>query len=222
MENKTYTYDDKFRFTEDWFSGNIPAWRQIIDHVRQEREIKDVLTIGVYEGRCTTFLSDEVLGKGCTYTAVDTFGGTLEEPGMKGTAERLKEGDFIYDNFMHNISFFPDIEYTVHRGRSEFILPQLVKEGKQFDAIYIDGSHRADDTLVDAYYAHKLLRPSGWLAFDDLAWGRPDMHIVERPEFGIRAFVTMYEDQYQVIGHGYQLHLVKKAEWDESKTESYE
>ena len=44
------------------------------------------------------------------------------------------------------------------------------------------------------------------------------MHIVERPEFGIRAFVTMYEEEYQVIGHGYQLHLVKKSEWNTTST----
>ena len=215
--SKEFTYDDKYKFNEKWFDGMIPGWYQIFDHVKQEKEIKDVLEVGCYEGRASVFVLENYLGKGDTYTVVDTFGGTLEEHGMKGTAERLKESDFIYDNFSHNISFFPDIDFTTYRDRSEYRLPKLVEEGKTYDFIYIDASHRADDTLVDAYYAHKMLRPGGLLIFDDFGWkSKSDDRLVASPEFGIRAFVSMYEEDYTVIGHGYQLALVKKSKWESS------
>jgi predicted O-methyltransferase YrrM len=48
------------------------------------------------------------------------------------------------------------------------ILPQLLKQGERFDFIFIDGMHVFDFTLVDFFYADLLLKPDGYLMFDDL------------------------------------------------------
>ena len=51
--------------------------------------------------------------------------------------------------------------------RSEFALPELLKQGSVFDLVFIDGWHTLDHTLLDAFYAVRLLRIGGFLVIDD-------------------------------------------------------
>lgn len=64
------------------------------------------------------------------------------------------------------IDFFNLIEI-----KSEFALPHLLEknEGK-FDFIFIDGWHTFDHTLIDCFYATRLLRVGGVLAIDDVSF----------------------------------------------------
>ena len=48
-----------------------------------------------------------------------------------------------------------------------FALPQLVREGAQYDLIYIDGSHLFEEVMIDCYYCTRLLREGGVMALDD-------------------------------------------------------
>lgn len=48
-------------------------------------------------------------------------------------------------------------------------LPGLLRAGRQFDLIYVDGSHLFEDVFVDAYYSIRLLNESGFVLFDDSA-----------------------------------------------------
>ena len=204
-----FVYSDKYKFTEEWFDPMIPTWEQVFEQYGKEK-IKNVLEIGCYEGRATIFLCEKVLQEGVNYDIVDTFGGTLEESGMGGTAERLKDEDFIYNNFTHNISFHPHINFNINKGYSQHILPTLVEQDKQYDFIYVDASHRADDTFVDAYYAHKILKPGGLIIFDDFGWKDPNApHPVSSPELGIRMFFLMYDNLYTLITQGYQIGAIK-------------
>ncbi len=58
--------------------------------------------------------------------------------------------------------------YLDFRGESSSLaLPQLVREGRRFDLIYIDGSHVFEGVLIDTYYSTRLLREGGIMAFDD-------------------------------------------------------
>ncbi len=51
---------------------------------------------------------------------------------------------------------------------SEFSLPTLAKnEAGTFDLIFIDGWHTFDHTLLDIFYANKLLRVGGYVVIDD-------------------------------------------------------
>tara|TARA_R110002153_G_scaffold144818_2_gene296032 strand:- start:2835 stop:3467 length:633 start_codon:yes stop_codon:yes gene_type:complete len=202
-----YKFNPEQKFTEQWFDAIIPMWDKAfkIDSINFTK-IKNVLEIGCYEGRATSYLCSEHLLDGTNYDVVDTFGGSLEEDGMSGTAERLKESDFIFNNFNHNISFYPKVNFEIYRGYSHNLLPKLNKDNKKYDFIYIDASHRADDTFVDAYYAHKMLNKDGILIFDDFAWKDPtDSHPVVSPELGIRQFFTMYKESYNVVFTGYQV-----------------
>jgi predicted O-methyltransferase YrrM len=199
---------NNYKFTETWFDIAIPAWTKLFEVYPMP---KDILEVGCYEGRATTWLCDNVIkGEKVNYDIVDTFEGSLEEAGMIGTKERLGGGSFIEQNFMHNISFHKNVDFKIHKGYSQQILPNFPQE-ERYDFIYIDASHRADDTFVDAYYCHKMLKVGGVVVFDDFAWKDPkNLHIANSPEFGIKVFCTMYDKHYDVLFDGYQIALLKK------------
>lgn len=64
------------------------------------------------------------------------------------------------------VNFFDLIE-----AKSEIALPKLLsdKEGK-LDFIFIDGWHTFDHTLLDCFYATRLLRVGGYLVIDDVSF----------------------------------------------------
>ncbi len=61
------------------------------------------------------------------------------------------------------LHFFPDFSHNV--------LPQLLKENKKFDFIFIDGDHKFDGILVDFYYANLLCQIDGYIMLHD-TWMR--------------------------------------------------
>ena len=48
-------------------------------------------------------------------------------------------------------------------------LPKLVKDGKRFDLIFIDGYHTFDYAFIDFFYSDLLLNEGGVLVFDDVS-----------------------------------------------------
>lgn len=51
--------------------------------------------------------------------------------------------------------------------RSEYMLPSFAKAGIKANLVFIDTSHLFDQTIVEAYYADKILQVGGIIAFDD-------------------------------------------------------
>jgi len=202
---------NKYKFTETWFDGNIPNWIQIFEYYKQKYTITSVLELGCYEGKATTWLCENIISAGTKYDIIDTFKGSIDESGGENTKNRLKtNNNFIEENFKHNISFFPDINFEIYKGYSQQILPTF-EPIPIYDFIYIDASHRSDDTFVDAYYAHKLLKQNGLLIFDDYQWKDPkDLRPVNSPQLGIDTFYQMYKDMYVVLFKGYQIGFIKK------------
>ncbi len=54
---------------------------------------------------------------------------------------------------------------------SELALPDLVRtQAGQFDLVFIDGWHTFDHTLLDLFYANRLVRVGGYVVLDDCMW----------------------------------------------------
>ena len=53
---------------------------------------------------------------------------------------------------------------------SHTALPKLLSQGQRPDLVYIDGWHNFDYVFTDFFFADKLLRPGGVVAFNDAGW----------------------------------------------------
>jgi predicted O-methyltransferase YrrM len=61
--------------------------------------------------------------------------------------------------------------YELREEPSEFGLPNLLQEGVEpLDLVFIDGWHSFDHTLLDLFYAIKLVRVGGYIVVDDANW----------------------------------------------------
>jgi predicted O-methyltransferase YrrM len=66
---------------------------------------------------------------------------------------------------------------------SHLALPKLLMQGRRPDLVYIDGWHNFDYAFTDFFFADKLLKPGGVVAFNDAGW---------RSVFKVIRFVQAY------------------------------
>jgi len=78
-----------------------------------------------------------------------------------------------YNNLgLKNIKLLGFEKYlTFHNDYSHNVLPQLVRENRQFEFIFIDGDHKFDGEFIDFYYADLLLKKGGYILMHD-TWMR--------------------------------------------------
>lgn len=61
--------------------------------------------------------------------------------------------------------------FNLMETKSEFALPKLLETNEgRYDFIFIDGWHTFDHTLLDCFYATRMLRVGGILAIDDVSF----------------------------------------------------
>ncbi len=184
-------------YTIDWFSRHISIWTPLLTPLKDN--ILDVIEIGSFEGRSTVWLLENVLlNPESTITCVDSFNG----------GDDLKN-DFdwsvIKDRFLSNIEPFKEKVTLVCEDSTGY----LKKRMKMADIIYVDGSHSAYQSLVDAVQAHLLLNKNGIIIFDDYLW-RGGAYSEGVPKQSIDAFWSAFSSQYEILSIGYQLILRKK------------
>jgi predicted O-methyltransferase YrrM len=54
-----------------------------------------------------------------------------------------------------------------HADKSHFVLPELLRAGRQFDIGFVDGNHRFDAVFLDLYYLGILVKRGGVIVLDD-------------------------------------------------------
>ena len=84
-------------------------------------------------------------------------------------------------------------------------------ENPGFDWIYIDGSHRADDTFLDAELSWRLGNEGAIFIFDDYLWDAQPRDSVHHPKPGIDAFMALHKNEFEIISSSYQMVLRKKT-----------
>ncbi|REJ81282.1 MAG: class I SAM-dependent methyltransferase [Bacteroidetes bacterium] len=158
----------------------IPEWdtaspvkteeaRFIYDFIR-EHGLSRTLEVGFAFAKSASHI---MAATGRPHIAMDPFQENYKHLGLKnieklGLRERL---DF-HGDFSHNV------------------LPELVRQGKKFDFIFIDGDHKFDGILVDFYYSNLLLENGGYILMHD-TWMR-STRLVER-------FVQTNLENYEYI-----------------------
>lgn len=81
---------------------------------------------------------------------------------------------------------------------SHHVLPQMVKDGRKFDFIFIDGDHKFDGIFVDFYYADMLLNPGGSILFHD-TWMRSTQLVMSFVEKNRKDYRKMLINQNNML-----------------------
>jgi predicted O-methyltransferase YrrM len=189
-------------FSNTWFDGSIELWVELLSPLKSLARPVDVLEVGSWEGRSTLFLLG-YLPEG-KLTAVDTWEGGAEH-------QHRADLDALERRFDHNVSAFRS-RLVKRKGRSCTVLAELMSSaGESFDFIFIDGSHFADDVMLDAAMAWRLLRKDGVLVFDDYLWRLEQYGWKKNPANAINLFLKLVEGDFVLLHVGHQLAIRKSV-----------
>jgi predicted O-methyltransferase YrrM len=160
--------------------GDVPhmtvAQAERITDLVREHELTDILELGFSQGVSTCYFAGalEDLGRG-RVTTIDLEIARGFEPNIEQLLERTGLRQLVEVHY----------EPTSYNWR----LMKMLEEdpSPRFDLCYLDGAH---DWYVDGlafFLVDRLLRPGGWIVFDDLEWtyaGSPSMreHTKGMPE----------------------------------------
>lgn len=189
------------QFQERWFDMNIVPWCVTFPKVFARADSVRILEIGSWEGRSSLFfLTYFTQGQ---LTAVDTWAGS-DEWHYSATPD-LRDLEARFDN---NVSSGA-ARVTKRKGSSLNVLPQLLAERKEFEIIYVDGSHFSDDAIIDGLNAWRLLKDGGMIIFDDVMWpAYPRARA--NTAWAINQFLKYHAGEYRVLHAQYQIILQKK------------
>lgn len=146
-----------YEFTHDWTKALLPSVKFLAQN-RGKRNV-DYLEIGVFEGRGAVAVLTHINVEGGTYTGIDNWG--MDKPGTSVYRERA------IANIQKAIGSRPIPARFMHSDTLP-ALKQLAKEGRTFDMIYVDDDHTYEHVLKVSRAAWKLLRPGGFMLWDDL------------------------------------------------------
>ena len=119
----------------------------------------DVLEIGFFQGRSSCYIASvlEEMGRG-HLTTIDRTSAAEHDPNIHDCLERT--------GLAHRVTpVFAERSYTWELGRMIRREPRPA-----FDLCYFDGGHTWDMTGFGLLLVDMLLRPGGWIVFDDLDW----------------------------------------------------
>jgi len=148
-------------YVEDSEGNSVKAFPTSIDYgvgralyeIVQRTKARNTLEIGMAYGLSALFIcqAHHDNGEG-RHTAVD--------PGERSYWKSIGLLNIQRASLEKNFRFY---ELPAHE-----ILPQLLSQKEYFDLIFIDGAHLFDYTLVDFFYADKLLSSNGYVILHDL------------------------------------------------------
>lgn len=180
---------NKYTFTKDWFTNNIPLWNNEL--TKYNTRPTKFLEVGSYEGRSAVWALENILSHPKSKIfCVDTF--------EHGT----------YKTFKHNTQYFTD-KVTILKGKSRDMLkdPRILKEA--FDIIYIDADRHSQNVLEDGVLCFALLKPGGLMIFDDYTSNKE--HDNRCPKQAIDAFMDIYATDIRVLHTRWQVIIQKRV-----------
>ena len=197
----TIIKEQKYIFTVDWFSHNIPSWDIYLNNFKNKPNL-NFLEIGSFQGRSTVWLLENILtDENSSITCIDTFEGSIEHH-IYSKNELIN----LFDIFVHNVSTFKN-KINIIRGKSQEVLKLL---NESFDFIYIDGDHTAVSVIEDAILSFSLLKKGGIMIFDDYEWLVMNNYI-DNPKPAIDAFLEIYANKITLLYKDYQVIIKKKC-----------
>lgn len=148
MDKKPFRYDiDGWAGTASIISIDAEE-ADLLRRTLMDPNIKDTLEIGCALGGSSAVICEARRGK---HTIIDPYQAT---DWRNAGVSRLDE---------------MGAEYQLIEEGSEIVMPDLLRNGRKFDLIFVDGWHTFDQTHLECYYATRLLRVGGYLVVDDVS-----------------------------------------------------
>lgn len=167
-----------------------------------------ILEIGTYAGTSLIGMLQRL--PDATAVAVDRWG-NYDENGIR-IIEHMEQNN-VEGMFHRNLERMGMTGRVVARkGDSADVLLDFVRDGEQFDLIYIDGSHKCIDCYTDMALGWRLLRKGGVMAVDDYLYGSDRVmagELLEYPMKGVDWFLEKRKGEYRVFEMGWRVFLEK-------------
>jgi len=179
-------------FTEDYATRHAERWLEYLSPLRDKPDVR-FLEVGSFEGGSAIwFLTKVLTHPTATIACIDPF----LRPGSEA-------------RFDHNVRVAGFGSRVVKiKGRSESVLAAL--EQASYDAIYIDGNHKAMNVLMDCVAGWRLLKPGGIMIFDDYCWKR-ELPPTRRPQMAVDLFLDVLNTGLTVLHKDAQVIVRKTA-----------
>lgn len=115
-----------------------------------------ILELGHYQGASTCFFAAMAKELGGHVTTCDLPAAVNYSPSLEHGLAACGLTDLV----------------TIHRDQegAEWRMLLLIDAGQQFDFVYVDGGHNIKCAGLMFFLAERLLRPGGWIIFDDIHW----------------------------------------------------
>lgn len=115
------------------------------------------LEVGMGHGLSTLYICDALRNvPGAQHTAIDPYQSIPSYWNAAGLRNIKKAG---YEKLVRFV-----------QEQSCIVLPRLLWAKEEFDFAFIDGNHRFEYVMTDAFLIDKILKRDGILVFDDINW----------------------------------------------------
>lgn len=184
--------------TAQWFALHVPFWLSLFEKQGYRNRPIKALEIGSWEGLSSYFLLKNL--PQAQLTSVDTWEGSDEHVNKQNVVQATEQ------RFDSNTAPFAS-RLTKRKMTSYQFFAQSPEE-EQYDLIYVDGSHHADDVMIDALKSFKRLKQGGVMIFDDYFWNFYPK-LADNPAPAVNAFLKLKRGTYRVIHVYCQVMIVK-------------
>lgn len=210
----------EFQFTRRWFKlRNQTTFSTFLPPKFDGTKPVKLIQIGVFEGMDLVWQMQNTLRHPESYAfAID--------PWMATTKLDAEHMEATYQRARHNLRPYR-AKVQIFRGYSQRVFAAAVQHGQlsgipvgEWDIVIIDGDHRKDAVIQDATYALQLVKPGGWLLFDDVRCQTPKKDEVEA---GLRAFLDQHGDSVELAwSHRFcDCYEVKIEDYESSESDSW-
>ena len=188
------------KISYDFFSRNSFDWIEVLKKFKEKKF--EYLEIGSFEGNSALFILENF--KNSSVTCVDPWKQLQSVDGSNEGYEHLSIIN-IEKNFDQNL--IPYYGKFIKKKMSSGLF--FKKNEEQFDVIYIDGSHFAEEVIKDCRNSWLVLKKNGILILDDYFW-KGYRKLEENPAFAINKFLKEINNNYKIIRFTkFQLFLTK-------------
>jgi predicted O-methyltransferase YrrM len=204
-----YEYKGMYNWTDDLPFGHKKYFLEAIEYfnnnyvkLRCDTEPVKVLEVGTYTGISLIHILQLI---------PNSIGIGLDKWTNYDEIELLENMDQleIEASFYKNIKT-AGLEERIQgiKGDSYDVLFEMFKENRNFDFIYIDGSHLSFDCYSDLILSWKLLNRRGLLAIDDYLYNTEGA-VVDSPFEGVNHFLKKHQHEIKLLHKGYRVFLQK-------------